>query len=106
MTTLDRLFKKDCSRDRRKAGRSATRHGSAAKSFIGKRRGTPFAKLLDASPGFVAAAIVSGGNSGERDGQLLDDLRKLVERKRRELNSQEAGQRETGSARPGRKETE
>jgi len=38
---------------------------------------------------------------GERDAQLLDDLRKLVERKRRELSQRELGQREMG-----REETE
>jgi hypothetical protein len=33
---------------------------------------------------------------GERDAQLLDDLRKLVERKRRELVHRESVQRESG----------
>jgi hypothetical protein len=34
---------------------------------------------------------------GERDEQLLDDLRKLVERKRRELSQREMGRKEERS---------
>jgi hypothetical protein len=43
---------------------------------------------------------------GDRDAQLLDDLRKLVESKRRELSQREPGQREAGLREPSQKETE
>jgi hypothetical protein len=43
---------------------------------------------------------------GERDAQLLDDLRRLVERKRRELGQKDINQRELGRREAGQKETE
>jgi hypothetical protein len=43
---------------------------------------------------------------GERDEQLLDDLRKLVDRKRRELGQRELGQRELGQRDVNQKEKE
>jgi len=106
MTTLDRLFKKGLltRSEEGRAFRYAARF--SREEFHREAAGHAFRQLLDASPASSLPLSFLVEILGERDGQLLDDLRKLVERKRRELNSQEAGQRETGSARPGRKETE
>jgi hypothetical protein len=52
--------------------------------------GHAFRQLLDANPASSLPLSFLVEILGERDEQLLDDLRKLVDRKRREL-----GQRET-----------
>jgi hypothetical protein len=46
-------------------------------------------QLLDASPASSLPLSFLVEILGERDEQLLDDLRKLVERKRRELSQRE-----------------
>jgi hypothetical protein len=54
-------------------------------------------QLLDTSPASSLPLSFLVEILCERDAQLLDDLRKLVERKRRELLQREAGQREPGA---------
>ena len=73
---------------------------SAVRSCIGRQRVYAFRQLLDASPASSLPLSFLVEILGERDAQLLDDLRKLVESKRREL-----GQRELANA-TGPKERE
>jgi hypothetical protein len=56
--------------------------------------GQAFRQLLDASPGSDLSLSFLVEILSERDAQLLDDLRSLVESKRRELGQRELGQRE------------
>jgi predicted transcriptional regulator len=96
MTTLDRLFKKGLltrSEDGR-AFRYATRFSRA--ELHCEAAGHAFRQLLDASPASALPLSFLVEILGERDAQLLDDLRKLVERKRRDLGQREAGRREAG----------
>jgi predicted transcriptional regulator len=100
MTTLDRLYKKGLltrSEDGR-AFRYAPR--LSRDEFQREAAGQALRQLLDASPASSLPLSFLVEILGERDAQLLDDLRKLVERKRRELGQREPGQRE-----PGWKET-
>ncbi|MGA8835154.1 MAG: BlaI/MecI/CopY family transcriptional regulator [Candidatus Sulfotelmatobacter sp.] len=106
MTTLDRLFKKGLL-TRSEEGRAFRYVARFSREELHREAaGHAFRQLLDASPASSLPLSFLVEILGERDAQLLDDLRKLVERKRRELNSREAGQRETGQRDPGRKETE
>jgi predicted transcriptional regulator len=57
--------------------------------------GHAFRELLDASPASSLPLSFLVEILGDRDAQLLDDLRRLVERKRRELLQREAGHHET-----------
>ena len=59
--------------------------------------GHAFRQLLDASPASSLPLSFLVEILGERDEQLLDDLRKLVERKRRELSQREMGRKEERS---------
>jgi predicted transcriptional regulator len=94
MTTLDRMFKKDLltRSEEGRAFRYAPRfsceelHRQAASQAV--------RQLLDASPSSSLPLSFLVEMLGERDEQLLDDLRKLVDRKRRELSEREAGQKE------------
>jgi BlaI family transcriptional regulator, penicillinase repressor len=91
MTTLDRLFKKGLltRADEGRAFRYVPRlsrdelHREAA--------GHAFRQLLDASPASSLPLSYLVEILSERDTQLLDDLRKLVEEKRRALNHRESG---------------
>lgn len=93
MTTLDRLFKKGLltRADEGRAFRYVPRlsrdelHREAA--------GHAFRQLLDASPASSLPLSFLVEILSERDTQLLDDLRKLVEEKRRALNHRETGRR-------------
>ena len=58
--------------------------------------GHAFRQLLDASPASSLPLSFLVEILSERDAQLLDDLRKVVERKRRELGQRELAQRELG----------
>src|SRR5271155_1475088 len=66
--------------------------------------GHAFRQLLDASPASSLPLSFLVELLGERDEQLLDDLRKLVDRKRRELGQRELGQRELGQRELGQRE--
>jgi predicted transcriptional regulator len=101
MTTLDRLFKKGLL-TRSEEGRAFRYMARFSREDLQREAaGHAFRQLLDASPASSLPLSFLVEILGERDAQLLDDLRKLVERKRRELGQRETGQRETG-----RKETE
>ncbi len=106
MTTLDRLFKKGVL-TRSEEGR-AFRYVArfSREEFRQEAAEHAFRQLLDASPGSSLPLSFLVEILGERDAQLLDDLRKLVERKRRELSQRESGHSELGSDKAGRGETE
>jgi predicted transcriptional regulator len=106
MTTLDRLFKKGLltRSEEGRAFRYAPRF--SREDLHREAAGHALRQLLDASPASSLPLSFMVEIVGERDAQLLDDLRKLVECKRRELSLREAGQQETGQRSPGQKETE
>jgi predicted transcriptional regulator len=95
MTTLDRLFKKGflTRSEEGRAFRYAPRF--SREELHREAAGQALRQLLDASPVSSLPLSFLVEILGERDAQLLDDLRKLVERKRRELARE-----------PGRKEIE
>ncbi|MGB0006356.1 MAG: BlaI/MecI/CopY family transcriptional regulator [Candidatus Sulfotelmatobacter sp.] len=105
MTTLDRLFKKGVltRSEEGRAFRYAARF--SREEFRQEAAGHAFRQLLDASPGSSLPLSFLVEILGERDAQLLDDLRTLVERKRRELTQREAERGESSSGRAGRTET-
>jgi predicted transcriptional regulator len=94
MTTLDRLFKKDLL-TRSEEGR-AFRYVPRFSCEELHRQAASFAfrQLLDASPASSLPLSFLVEILGDRDEKLLDDLRKLVDRKRRELSQCEAGLKE------------
>jgi len=94
MTTLDRLYKKSVLL--RSAEGRAFRYAPRFSRDELQREvaGNAFRQLLDASPESSLPLSFLVEILGERDAQLLDDLQKLVARKRRELNQREADQRE------------
>src|SRR5271167_805624 len=106
MTTLDRLFKKGLltRSEEGRAFRYTPRFSS--EELHREAAGHAFRQLLDASPASSLPLSFLVEILGERDAQLLDDLRKLVERKRRELGQREAGHREPGQKELGQKEKE
>jgi BlaI family penicillinase repressor len=96
MTTLDRLFKKGLL-TRSEEGRAFRYVPRISREELQREAaGHAFRQLLDASPASSLPLSFLVEILGERDAQLLDDLRKLVERKRRDLGQREAGQREAG----------
>jgi BlaI family penicillinase repressor len=89
MTTLDRLFKKGLL-TRSEEGRAFRYTPQCSREELHREAaGHAFRQLLDASPASSLPLSFLVEILGERDAQLLDDLRKLVERKRRELGSKE-----------------
>ncbi|MGA8215629.1 MAG: BlaI/MecI/CopY family transcriptional regulator [Candidatus Sulfotelmatobacter sp.] len=106
MTTLDRLFKKDLltRSEEGRAFRYAPRF--SREELQREAAGYALRQLLDASPASSLPLSFLVEILGERDAQLLDDLRRLVESKRRELYLRESGQGEPGQRRPGQKETD
>jgi BlaI family penicillinase repressor len=101
MTTLDRLYKKGLLA-RSEEGRAYRYVPRFSREELHREAaGLAFRQLLDASPASSLPLSFLVEILGERDAQLLDDLRKLVERKRREL-----GQREPGRPKTGQKEKE
>jgi predicted transcriptional regulator len=95
MTTLDRLFKKNLLA-RTEEGRAFRYTPRVSREELHREvAGQALRQLLDASPSSSLPLSFLVEILGERDAQLLDDLRKLVERKRRELNQREAGPKET-----------
>jgi BlaI family transcriptional regulator, penicillinase repressor len=94
MTTLDRLFKKGLLR-RSEEGRAFRYVPQFSREEMHREAASnAFRQLLDASPASSLPLSFLVEILGERDQQLLDDLRKLVDRKRRELGLREAGLRE------------
>ncbi len=101
MTTLDRLFKKGLL-TRSEEGRAFRYAPQFSREELQREAaGHAFRQLLDASPASSLPLSFLVEILGERDAQLLDDLRKLVEHKRRELSERDLGERT-----PGQKETE
>ncbi|MFZ0310474.1 MAG: BlaI/MecI/CopY family transcriptional regulator [Candidatus Sulfotelmatobacter sp.] len=94
MTTLDRLFKKGilARSEEGRAFRYAPRF--SREEMHRQAAGYAFRQLLDASPASALPLSFLVEILGERDAHLLDDLRKLVENKRRELGQKEPGQKE------------
>ena len=95
MTTLDRLFKKGILTrlEEGRAFRYAPRF--SREEMHREAAGYAFRQLLDASPASALPLSFLVEILGERDAQLLDDLRELVESKRRELGQKDPGQKET-----------
>ena len=94
MTTLDRLFKKGLLTrfEEGRAFRYAPRF--SREEMHREVAGHAFRQLLDASPTSSLPLSFLVEILGERDEQLLDDLRKLVDRKRRELSQRNPGHEE------------
>jgi BlaI family transcriptional regulator, penicillinase repressor len=106
MTTLDRLFKKGLL-TRSEEGRAFRYVPRFSREELQRQAAVyAFRQLLDASPASSLPLSFLVEILGERDAQLLDDLRELVERKRRELGQRELGQRELGQRELGLKEKE
>ena len=106
MTTLDRLFKKGVL-TRSEEGRAFRYAPRFSRDELHREAaGQALRQLLDASPASSLPLSFLVEILGERDAQLLDDLRELVERKRRELGQRDLGQRDLEQREPGRKETE
>ena len=94
MTTLDRLFKKGLL-SRTEDGRAFRYAPRLSREDLHREAaGHAFRLLLDASPASSLPLSFLVEILGERDAQLLDDLRKLVERKRRELAQAKNGPKE------------
>ncbi len=85
MTTLDRLFKKNLL-TREAEGRAFRYKPRFTREELHREvAGQAFRQLLDASPGATLPLSYLVEILTERDAQLLDDLRDLVEAKRRAL---------------------
>jgi predicted transcriptional regulator len=106
MTTLDRLFKKGLL-TRSEEGRAFRYAPRCSREELHREAaGRAFRQLLDASPASALPLSFLVEILGERDEQLLDDLRNLVDRKRRGLGQRELRQRELGQREKDRKEKE
>lgn len=94
MTTLDRLFKKGLLK-RTEEGR-AFRYASrfSREELHREAASSAFQQLLDVSPASSLPLSFLVEILSERDTQLLHDLGKLVERKRRELAQRPPGRKE------------
>jgi predicted transcriptional regulator len=89
MTTLDRLFKKGFL-TRSEEGRAFRYVPRLSRDELHRETaGHAFRQLLDATPASSLPLSFLVEILGERDAELLNDLQKLVERKRRELGQQE-----------------
>jgi predicted transcriptional regulator len=89
MTTLDRLFKKKLLL-REAEGRAFRYTPRLTREELHQEvAGEAFRQLLEASPASSLPLSYLVEIVTERDAQLLDDLRKLVEAKRRELRGTE-----------------
>src|SRR5580658_1009938 len=89
MTTLDRLFKKGLL-TRSEEGRAFRYVPRLSRDELRRENaGNAFRQLLDATPASSLPLSFLVEILGERDAQLLNDLQRLVERKRRKLGQQE-----------------
>ena len=96
MTTLDRLYKKNLL-NRTEDGRAFRYAARYSREDLDRQAaGNAFRQMLDSSPSSHLPLSFLVEILSERDTQLLDDLRKLVERKRREL-SRECSSRDSGN---------
>jgi predicted transcriptional regulator len=87
MTTLDRLFKKNLL-SREAEGRAFRYSPRFTREELHREAaGEAFRQLLDASPASSLPLSYLVEIVTEHDAQLLDDLRRLVESKRRELRA-------------------
>lgn len=87
MTTLDRLFKKNLL-SREAEGRAFRYRARFTREQLHREvAGAAFRQLLDACPSSALPLSYLVEVLTERDEQLLDDLRKVVESKRRQLRS-------------------
>ena len=90
MTTLDRLFKKGVL-TREAEGRAFRYTPRFTRAELHREAaGEAVRRMLDASPASSLPLSYLVEILSERDAQLLDDLRQLVENKRRELRSADA----------------
>jgi predicted transcriptional regulator len=90
MTTLDRLFKKNLL-SREAEGRAFRYAPRFTREELHREvAGEAFRQLLDASPASSLPLSYLVEILTERDAQLLDDLRQVVEAKRRELRKSES----------------
>jgi predicted transcriptional regulator len=90
MTTLDRLFKKNLL-SRETEGRAFRYAPRFTREELHREvAGEAFRQLLDASPASSLPLSYLVEILTERDAQLLDDLRQVVEAKRRELRKSES----------------
>jgi predicted transcriptional regulator len=90
MTTLDRLFKKKLL-SRQAEGRAFRYAPRFTREELHRQvAGEAFRQLMDASPASSLPLSYLVEILTERDAQLLDDLRRVVEAKRRELSAGEA----------------
>jgi predicted transcriptional regulator len=89
MTTLDRLFKKGVltRSEENRAFRYVPKF--SREEMHREAAGQAFRQLLDASPASDLPLSFLVEILSERDAQLLDDLRSLVESKRRQLSQRE-----------------
>ncbi len=95
MTTLDRLFKKGLL-TRAEEGRAFRYSPLMSREELHREAaGDAFRRLLDASPTSSLPLSFLVEILGERDSLLLEDLRNLVEEKRRALNQSGPGSKET-----------
>jgi predicted transcriptional regulator len=89
MTTLDRLFKKNLL-SRQAEGRAFRYTPRFTREELHREvAGEAFRQMLDASPASSLPLSYLVEILSERDAQLLDDLRQVVEAKRRELRKSE-----------------
>src|SRR5580658_438889 len=94
MTTLDRLFKKGLLK-RKEEGRAFRYAPRCSREELHREEaGLAFQQLLDVSPSSSLPLSFLVEILSERDAQLLDDLGKLLERKRRELAQRQADPKE------------
>ena len=90
MTTLDRLFKKKLL-SRKSEGRAFRYTPLVTRAELHRDAvGEAFRQLLDASPAGSLPLSYLVEIVSERDAELLDDLRELVEAKRRELRNSDS----------------
>jgi predicted transcriptional regulator len=95
MTTLDRLYKKNLL-TREVEGRAFRYAPRVTREELHREvAGEAFRQLLDASPAASLPLSYLVEMLTERDAQLLDRLREVVESKRRELRERESANRES-----------
>jgi predicted transcriptional regulator len=103
MTTLDRLFKKKLL-SREAEGRAFRYKPMVTREQLHRdAAGESFRQLLNASPVGALPLSYLVEIVSERDAELLDDLRELVEAKRRELRN--SGSRSTRDSSPSKEKS-
>src|SRR3981081_1981050 len=99
MTTLDRLYKKNLL-TREVEGRAFRYAPRVTREELHREvAGEAFRQLLDASPAASLPLSYLVEILTERDAQLLDSLREVVESKRRELRNRESANRRESAER-------